>query len=56
LCYAVSMLIGYARVSKDESNHVAQVAELCKAGCEEVVEETASGAKWDRPKLQASFV
>jgi DNA invertase Pin-like site-specific DNA recombinase len=47
------MLIGYARVSKDESNHVAQVAELCKAGCEEVIAETASGAKWDRPKLQA---
>jgi DNA invertase Pin-like site-specific DNA recombinase len=47
------MLIGYARISKDESNHVAQVGELRKAGCKEVVEETASGAKWDRPKLQA---
>jgi DNA invertase Pin-like site-specific DNA recombinase len=47
------MLIGYARISKDESNHIAQVAELKKTGCEEVVEETASGAKWDRPKLQA---
>jgi DNA invertase Pin-like site-specific DNA recombinase len=47
------MLIGYARVSKDESNHIAQAGELHKAGCEEVVEETTSGARWDRPRLQA---
>jgi DNA invertase Pin-like site-specific DNA recombinase len=40
-------------VSKEESNHIAQVGELKKAGCKDVIEETASGAKWDRPKLQA---
>jgi DNA invertase Pin-like site-specific DNA recombinase len=50
LCF---MLIGYARISKDESNHVAQVGELTQAGCERIEQETASGARWDRPKLQA---
>jgi len=38
--------------SKDESNHIAQAGALLQAGCAEVVEEIASGAKWDRPKLQ----
>ena len=47
------MLIGYARVSTDEQNHVAQVGELQKAGCERIEQEIASGARWDRPRLQA---
>jgi DNA invertase Pin-like site-specific DNA recombinase len=46
------MLIGYARVSRDEQNHTAQVAELTKAGCVKVVQEKASGGRWDRPELQ----
>jgi DNA invertase Pin-like site-specific DNA recombinase len=48
------MLIGYARISRDESNHIAQVADLKKAGCETVIEETGSGSRYEtRPKLQA---
>ncbi len=47
------MLIGYARVSKgDEQSNTAQVAALRRAECEQVVEEKASGGRWDRPELQ----
>ncbi|USI75246.1 recombinase family protein [Sphingomonas morindae] len=46
-------LIGYARVSKgDEQSNVAQRRALDAAGCKRVFEETASGGRWDRPKLQ----
>lgn len=46
-------LIGYARVSKgDAQSNVAQRRALDAAGCKRVFEETASGGRWDRPKLQ----
>ena len=46
------MLIGYARVSKQqEQDTTAQVQALKKAGAERVFEEHASGGRWDRPEL-----
>ena len=46
------MIIGYARVSTDDQSTSNQLPLLQKAGCERIYEETASGAKWDRPQLQ----
>jgi DNA invertase Pin-like site-specific DNA recombinase len=46
------MLIGYARVSKDEQETAAQVTALKGAGCERIYREKASGGRWDRPELQ----
>jgi DNA invertase Pin-like site-specific DNA recombinase len=49
---AVPYLIGYARVSKgDDQSNAAQRRALDAAGCKRVFEETASGGRWDRPKL-----
>ena len=45
------MLIGYARVSTDDQTLDLQRDALSKAGCEKVYEETASGARADRPVL-----
>jgi DNA invertase Pin-like site-specific DNA recombinase len=46
------MLIGYARVSKSESQETAsQVRALNDAGCTKLFEEAASGGRWDRPEL-----
>lgn len=46
-------LIGYARVSKGDSQSVeSQRQALQAAGCQRVFEEAASGGRWDRPKLQ----
>ncbi len=46
-------LIGYARVSKgDDQSNAAQRCALDAAGCRRVFEETASGGRWDRAKLQ----
>ena len=46
-------LIGYARVSKgDEQSNAAQARALKDAGCRRLFEDTASGGRWDRPKLQ----
>ncbi|MEH3103215.1 MAG: recombinase family protein [Sphingomonas phyllosphaerae] len=45
-------LIGYARVPKGEDqSNAAQARALAAAGCRRVFEETASGGRWDRPKL-----
>jgi DNA invertase Pin-like site-specific DNA recombinase len=45
------MLIGYARVSKDDQDTTAQVSALKAAGCERIYLEKASGGRWDRPEL-----
>src|SRR5664279_1009209 len=52
------MKIGYARVSTTGQSNDGQVKQLKAAGCGRVVQETASGAKTDRPllaKLAASL-
>lgn len=46
------MMYGYARVSTDGQSVAAQVAALKTAGCGQVFEEVASGAKTDRAKLR----
>ncbi len=45
------MLIGYARVSTRDQVLNSQVDALIRAGCDRVFEETASGARSDRPVL-----
>lgn len=51
-CYAINMMLGYARVSKlDDQDTVAQTRTLKDAGCQKIFEETASGGRWDRPEL-----
>jgi DNA invertase Pin-like site-specific DNA recombinase len=48
------MLLGYARVSKSETQDTAaQIRALREAGCQKVFEESASGGRWDRPELQS---
>ncbi|MCE2892645.1 MAG: recombinase family protein [Aquidulcibacter sp.] len=48
------MLVGYARVSKTETQDTtAQVDALKASGCERIFHEAASGGRWDRPELTA---
>jgi DNA invertase Pin-like site-specific DNA recombinase len=49
------MKIGYARVSTSGQTLEGQVEQLRAGGCGKVVEETASGAKTDRPRLKAAM-
>src|SRR3546814_16534288 len=47
-----SYLIGYARVSQgDDQSNATQRRALDALGCKRVFEATASGGRWDRPKL-----
>lgn len=47
------MLLGYARVSRDEGQDTAaQLAALKDAGAGRIYEEAASGGRLDRPELQ----
>lgn len=45
------MIVGYVRVSTAEQNPQSQRDALISAGCEKIFEETASGARLDRPAL-----
>ena len=47
------MKIGYARVSTQEQSLALQLDALWKAGCQKVYEEIISGARVERPVLQA---
>src|SRR5689334_5918720 len=48
---AAGMLLGYARVSKeDDQTNLLQAKALQTAGCRRI-EEEASGGRWDRPEL-----
>ena len=46
------MKFGYARVSTKDQNLDLQIDQLGQAGCEQILQETASGAKSDRPILR----
>lgn len=46
------MLIGYARVSKSETQEITlQIDALKATGCDKIFEEAAIGGRWNRPEL-----
>ena len=47
------MKFGYARVSKNEQSLDVQIQKLTAAGCDEIFQEKISGAKDERPQLNA---
>jgi len=47
------MKIGYARVSTRDQSFDLQADALTEAGCDKLYRETASGARTDRPQLDA---
>lgn len=49
------MLIGYARISTDDQNQALQLDALQQAGCEKIFQDTASGAKTERPGLNEAL-
>ena len=49
------MMIGYARVSRDDQNLGLQRDALRREGCEKVFAEKVSGVQADRPKLRAAL-
>ena len=49
------MLVGYARVSTINQNPELQTDALNNAGCERIFTEKSSGARTDRPQLQAAL-
>lgn len=48
-------MIGYARVSTEDQSTEAQIAELRAAGCDQVLEESASGGDRSRPVLKRAL-
>jgi DNA invertase Pin-like site-specific DNA recombinase len=49
------MLIGYARISTGEQTLVLQEDALKRAGCEQLYQDVASGARTDRPGLEQTL-
>lgn len=48
-------MIGYARVSTEDQSTEAQISELRAAGCDQVLEESASGGDRSRPVLKRAL-
>lgn len=56
LCKVCPILIGYARVSRQDGQDTAiQIEVLKRAGVDRVFEEKASGGRWDRPQLHRAL-